>query len=136
MRTVVTANGIFRPEAPLSPAVRAGDLLFLSGITPFEADGTLAVGDFDRQMRRTMESVGAVLTAAGASFSSVVKCTVLLARRADWPAMNRTYAEYWPERDFPARTAFEEKLPHPEFLVEVECVAYVPRSEPSSGVKA
>lgn len=123
MKQIVTAEGIFKPLAPISHAVRVGGLLFVSGITPFEADGSLAVGDFNRQMRRAMDSVGAVLSAGGTSFSRVAKCTVLLARREDWPAMNQIYAEFWPDGDYPARTAFEAKLPHPDFLVEIECVA-------------
>jgi len=59
------------------------------------------------------------------SFRRVVKCTVILARRSDWPAMNEIYQSYWPDGDYPARTAFEAPLPHPDFLVEVECVAEV-----------
>jgi enamine deaminase RidA (YjgF/YER057c/UK114 family) len=37
--------------------------------------------------------------------------------------MNDIYREYWKDKEFPARTAFEALLPHPDFLVEVECVA-------------
>lgn len=122
MREIITAEGIFRPDAPLSHAVRIDNLLFVSGITPFDANGELAE-DFEAQMREAMRSLTAILQAGGASFATVAKCTVLLARREDWPAMNRIYAEYWPNGDFPARTAFEAKLPHPRFLLEIECVA-------------
>ena len=122
MRKVITADGIFRPDAPLSHAVRIDNLLFVSGITPFDLNGDLG-DDFESQMRETMRSLGAILQAGGASFATVAKCTVLLARREDWSAMNRIYAEYWPDGEFPARTAFEAKLPHPKFLLEIECVA-------------
>jgi enamine deaminase RidA (YjgF/YER057c/UK114 family) len=77
-------------------------------------------------MRQTMENVGAILHEAGSGFEYVVKCTVILTRRDDWPAMNEIYQSYWPSGEFRARTAFEARLPHPDFLVEVECVAEVP----------
>jgi hypothetical protein len=66
-----------------------------------------------------------ILAAAGSSIDRVVKCTVILAGREDWRAMNEIYRAYWPGNDFPARTAFEAKLPHPDFLVEIERVAEV-----------
>jgi 2-iminobutanoate/2-iminopropanoate deaminase len=76
-------------------------------------------------MRQTMDNLGAILEAAGTRFDRVLKCTVVLARIEDWRRMNEIYSEYWPEGRFPARTAFEAPLPHPDFLVEVECVAEV-----------
>jgi 2-iminobutanoate/2-iminopropanoate deaminase len=123
-RIVVTAAAP-QPKAPIAQAVRTGSLLFVSGITPFDLDLQLAKGDFAAQMRQTMENVRAILAAGGSGFEHVVKCTVILARRDDWPEMNRIYQSYWPNGDFPARTAFEALLPHPDFLVEVECVAEV-----------
>jgi reactive intermediate/imine deaminase len=113
------------PRVPISQAVRSGNLVFVSGITPFTLDLKLAKGDFPAQMRQTMQNVGAILEAAGSSFARVVKCTVILARREDWPAMNDLYREFFPEGAYPARTAFQAPLPHPDFLVEVECVAEV-----------
>jgi reactive intermediate/imine deaminase len=113
------------PNVPIAQAVRSGNLVFVSGITPFTLDGKLAKGDFRAQMTQTMRNVGAILEAAGSSFGRVVKCTVILARREDWPAMNGIYQEFFPPGYFPARTAFQALLPHPDFLVEVECVAEV-----------
>ena len=124
-RTIITTPNAPQPKAPISQAVRSGDLLFVSGITPFALDLTLVKGDFESQMRQVMTNLGEILAAGGTTFAQVVKCTVILARREDWPAMNRIYREYWPGRDFPARTAFEAPLPHPDFLVEVECVAEI-----------
>src|SRR5262245_47467795 len=112
-----------RPKAPIAQAVRSGNLVFLSGITPFALDLTLAKGDFDAQMHQTMRNVGAILAAAGSGFDRVVKTTVMLARREDWPRMNEIYGEYFSKGWYPARTAFQALLPHPDFLVEIECVA-------------
>lgn len=124
-RRIISTSKAPQPKAPIAQAVRTGNLLFVSGITPFTLDMQLARGDFAAQMRQTMDNVGAILEAAGSSFRRVVKCTVILARRSDWPAMNEIYQSYWPDGDYPARTAFEALLPHPDFLVEVECVAEV-----------
>lgn len=124
-RTIITTSSAPRPKAPISQAVRSGNLLFVSGITPFTVDLELAKGDFEAQMRQVMVNLSAILREGGTSFAGVVKCTVILARREDWSAMNLIYQEYWPARDFPARTAFEAPLPHPDFLVEIECVAEV-----------
>lgn len=97
--------------------------MFVSGITPFDLDLNIAVGDFDAQMRQVMANLGAILDAGGSSFAQVAKCTVFLASQRHWDAMNRIYAEYWPDGGYPARTAVEAKLPHPDFLLEIECVA-------------
>jgi len=74
-------------------------------------------------MRQTLKNLGAILKASDSGFDKVLKCTVILARREDWRRMNEIYAECWPAGKFPARTAFEAPLPHPDFLVEIECVA-------------
>ena len=124
-RTVITTPEIAWGPIPISQAVRSGNLVFVSGIPGFTKDFQLAKGDFAAQMKQAMENVGAILRAAGTGFERVVKCTVLLARQEDWAAMNEIYRTYWPNGGFPARTAFASALPHPEFLVEVECVAEV-----------
>lgn len=122
-RVIVETAEAPRPKAPIAQAVRQGRLVFVSGITPFDLELNLAKGDFDAQMRQTMQNVGAILKASDSSFDKVLKCTVILARREDWRRMNELYAAYWPDGKYPARTAFEALLPHPDFLVEVECVA-------------
>jgi 2-iminobutanoate/2-iminopropanoate deaminase len=125
MREIIDTPKAPQFKLPISQAVRSGSLVFVSGITPRTLDLQLAKGDFDAQMRQTMKNLGAILEAAGTSFDRVLKCTVILARIEDWHRMNQIYAEYWPDRSFPARTAYEAPLPHPDFLVEVECVAEV-----------
>jgi 2-iminobutanoate/2-iminopropanoate deaminase len=122
---IVSTHEAPQPDVPLSQAVRSGNLVFVSGITPFTLTLDLAVGDFDAQMKQTMTNLGAILRAAGSDFHRVVKTTVILARREDWRRMNQIYEQYWPDRKFPARTAYGAPLPHPHFLVEVECVAEV-----------
>ena len=122
-RQIIATDAAPHPDAPISQAVRIGQLVFVSGITPFTGEMRLAKGDFAAQMHQVMANLDAILSASGSSLARVVKCTVILARREDWRAMNEIYGTYWPGKDFPARTAFEATLPHPDFLLEIECVA-------------
>jgi reactive intermediate/imine deaminase len=121
--TIIETANAPRPKAPIAQAVRSGRLVFVSGITPFDLELNLAKGDFEKQMRQTLKNVGEILKASDSGFDKVLKCTVILARREDWRRMNEIYAECGPDGKFPARTAFEALLPHPDFLVEIECVA-------------
>jgi reactive intermediate/imine deaminase len=122
-REIIATDAAPHPDAPISQAIRVGQLVFVSGITPFTREMRLAKGDFAAQMHQVMANLDAILSASGSSLARVVKCTVILARREDWRAMNEIYRTYWPGRDFPARTAFEARLPHPDFLLEIDCVA-------------
>jgi 2-iminobutanoate/2-iminopropanoate deaminase len=117
-------EGQHKVAAPLSPAVKVGNLLFISGIPAYAADGTLAVGDFTAQMTQTMANITGILAAAGAGWDRVAKVNVLLTRREDFAEMNRIYAEHFPEGKYPARTtAIVYSLPRPNFLLEIECIA-------------
>jgi reactive intermediate/imine deaminase len=120
----VFPEGQHRVSAPLSPAVRAGNLLFVSGIPAYDAEGRLAVGDFPAQMRQTMANITGILAAAGAGWDRVAKVNVLLTRREDFEEMNRIYAEHFQDGKYPARTtAIVYSLPRPNFLLEIECTA-------------
>ena len=122
---IVSTNQAPQPNLPLSQAVKSGNLVFVSGITPFTLTFELAVGDFEAQMEQTMENLGAILRASGTGFEQVLKTTVILARRDDWRRMNEIYSAFFPNGRFPVRTAYGAPLSHPDFLVEVECVAEV-----------
>ncbi len=111
--------------APFSPAVRVGDNLYLSGMIPARADGTLPEG-FDAQARQVMENIGAVLTMTGHGFRDLVRCTVMLENMSDWPAFNRVYVTYFQNMPLPARSAFGADGLALGALVEVECQAYAP----------
>lgn len=114
----------FKVAAPLSPAVRVGNLLYVSGIPAYDAEGRLAVGDFPAQMRQVMASITGILAEVGAGWDRVAKVNVLLTRREDFEEMNRIYASHFPDGRYPARTtAIVYSLPRPNFLLEIECVA-------------
>jgi 2-iminobutanoate/2-iminopropanoate deaminase len=117
-------------RAPFSPAVRVGDMVYLSGMLGGRADGTMPEG-IEAQARQTMENIRAVLAMAGLGFEHVVRCTVMLEDMADWPAFNRVYVEYFQPGRLPARSAFGADGLALGALVEVECQAWSPPPENS-----
>ncbi|HRQ65692.1 MAG TPA: RidA family protein [Xanthomonadaceae bacterium] len=110
---------------PLSEAVRAGDLLLLSGQLGFVPGAGLAEGGIEAETRQTMDNIGAILGRHGLGFEHVVKCLVMLADIAEWPAFNKVYAGYFKE-SFPARSAFGGVQLVAGARVEVECMAAMP----------
>jgi reactive intermediate/imine deaminase len=114
----------FKITAPLSPAVKVGNLLYVSGIPAYDAAGKLAIGDFGAQLTQVMTNISGILAAAGTDWARVVKVNVLLTRREDFAEMNRIYAGHFPDGKYPARTtAIVYSLPRIDFLLEIECVA-------------
>jgi 2-iminobutanoate/2-iminopropanoate deaminase len=121
-KQVVAPEGT-RPSPTLSPAIRVGDLLFLSGKLPARGDSTI-----EAQTKSALESMNPVLAAGGTSSANIVKCTVFLVDVKDFAGMNKAYAEYFP-KDPPARsTVVVAALVTPGAKLEVECVAAVPKT--------
>lgn len=111
-------------HVPLSPAVRAGDLVFVSGQVPVRPDGTPVTGGIAEQTRAVLENVQAALALAGARMDQVVKTTVILADARDFGGMNAVYAGFFPA-DPPARTTLEARLMI-DIRVEIEVIALAP----------
>jgi enamine deaminase RidA (YjgF/YER057c/UK114 family) len=108
---------------PLSFAARTGDLLFISGIPGFDANGALPDG-FDAQFGNVVINLNRVLAEAGASLRHLVKVNVLLTRASDVAAMNAMYAGAFGPPPYPARTTcVVHALPDPKMLIEIEAVA-------------
>ena len=94
-KEAVSSPGAPKAIGPYSQAVRAGQLLFLSGQIPLDpATGQMIAGDIAAQTRRVMDNLGAVLAAAGLSFSNVVRTTIFLADINDFAAVNEVYGTY------------------------------------------
>lgn len=116
-----------RPRGPYSPAVRAGDFIFVAGQGPVDpVTNEFSFGDIQHETRVTLTNVQRVLEAAGASLSDVVKCGVFLRDGKDFDAMNAVYAEFFGDTK-PARTTVETKFANPTMKVEIDCIAYKPR---------
>jgi 2-iminobutanoate/2-iminopropanoate deaminase len=107
---------------PYSPAIKAGNLLFLSGQIPLDAAGTLVSGDISAQTDQVMRNIRALLTVAGAGFEHVVRTTVYLADMNEFAAMNDVYARYVTSPP-PARSTVQvARLPR-DARVEIDVVA-------------
>ena len=91
---------------PFSEMVRVGDMLYLSGQMG-TMPGTLGLveGGMAAEARQALQNVQRVLEANGYSLGHVVKCTVMLADMADWPAFNNVYCDFF-KTPYPARSAF------------------------------
>jgi len=124
----LTRESISSAEAPkaigpYSQAVRAGNLLFLSGQIPLDpATGALVEGDITAQTERVLQNIGAVLKAAGASFANVVRTTVFLADLNEFGAMNAVYGKHVVDPP-PARSTVQvARLPR-DVRVEIDVIA-------------
>lgn len=98
----IATEGAPKATGPFSQAIVAGNLIFTSGQIHLSPDGKLLEGTIEEQTRRVMENLKAVLAGAGASFENVVKATIYVTDMAAYPAVNRTYGEFF-AGSFPAR---------------------------------
>jgi 2-iminobutanoate/2-iminopropanoate deaminase len=112
------------PTRPFSPAVRVGNLLFLSGQIGVTSTGALIPGGIEAETRQTLENIRDLLQRTGSSMERIVKCTVMLADMREWEAMNAVYTSFFP-RSKPARSAFGATGLALGARVEIECVATV-----------
>ena len=108
---------------PYSPAVRAGQLVFISGQVPIDpATGNLIDGDISAQTRRVLDNLGALLKAAGLTYTNIVRTTVFLADMNDFAAMNQTYATYLSE-PYPARSTVQVSRLPKDARIEIDVIA-------------
>ena len=125
MRQAVSASNAAKPIGPYSPAIRAGNLLFLSGQVGFDpSSGALVDGDISAQTDQVMRNIGALLHAAGTDFAHVVRTTVFLADMAEFAKMNEVYARYVVDPP-PARSTVQvARLPR-DARVEIDVIAVI-----------
>jgi len=124
MHFIATKNA---PHAigPYSQAVRAGNVLYLSGQIPLDpVSGNLVQGDFTLQARRVFENLRAVLKESGAEFQHVVKATVYLTDLGNFQTLNSIYAEYFGEHKPARSTVGVAQLPRGAG-VEIDLIAVV-----------
>ena len=123
LKEPITAEGGAPPAGPYSPGVRVGNLLFVSGQGPFDADGTLIGDDFATQCRATFANVERIIVAAGGDLSGVVRIGAYLNSLDDFQEWNAIMREVLPE-PFPARTTIPAALPG--FLIEIDAIVVLP----------
>ena len=119
----MTAPGAAKAIGPYSPALKVGNLLFLSGSIPLDpVSGQLVEGGIVEQTRRVMENIKALLAAAGADFSNIARTTVFMVDLGEFAQMNEVYASYFTP-PYPARSTVQVvKLPR-DVRVEIDVIA-------------
>ncbi len=123
----ITPPGVPVPRGPYSPAVRAGDFIYVSGQGPIDpATQRFSFGDIRHETRLVLSNIRKILEGCGSSMADVVKCSVFLSDANDFAAMNEVYGEFFGEQK-PARTTVEAKFVLPEMKVEIDAVAYRPK---------
>lgn len=123
----ITPPGTVTPHGPYSPAVRAGDFIFVSGqVSVDPATQEWDYGDVQHETRRVLQNIAKILEGCGASLQDVVKCTVFLKDGRDFAAMNAVYAEFFGDAK-PARSTVEVRFANDKMKVEIEAIAYRPK---------
>jgi 2-iminobutanoate/2-iminopropanoate deaminase len=123
VREQVSAPHAAKPIGPYSPAIRAGNLLFLSGQVGFDpATGVLVADDITAQTDQVMRNISALLKAGGADFGHVVRTTVFLADMNEFAAMNAVYAQYVVDPP-PARSTVQVAALPRHARVEIDVIA-------------
>ncbi len=120
--------GVPVPRGPYSPAVRAGDFIFVAGQGPVDPDSNkMSYGDIRHETRLVLTNIKRILEGCGAGMQDVVKCSVFLVDGGDFAAMNEVYAEFFGAAK-PARTTVEAKFVSPPMKIEIDCIAYKPQT--------
>jgi 2-iminobutanoate/2-iminopropanoate deaminase len=123
MKQAISSPGAPKAIGPYSQAVRAGQLLFVSGQVPLDpATGQMVEGDIAAQTRRVFDNLAAVLKAGGRSFADVVRTTVFLADMNDFAAVNEVYGTYFTE-PYPARATVQVARLPKDARVEIDVIA-------------
>lgn len=110
-------------HVPLSPAVRAGDFVYVSGQVPV-VEGKVVPGGVGVETRAVLDNMKSVLALAGCDMDDVIKTTVWLRDRDDFAEFNAVYATYFATEP-PARSTAESRLMI-DITVEIEAIAYKP----------
>ena len=124
MKQIITTDKAPKAMGPYSQAVRAGNLIFLSGQIPLNpANGQLVEGTIQHQTERVLENIKAVVESMGLSLEDIVKTTVFLKSLTDFPQMNEVYTKYFPANP-PARSTVEvARLPR-DVQVEIDAIVF------------
>ena len=123
MKLAVSSPDAPKAIGPYSQAVRAGQLLFVSGQVPLDpVTSQIVSGDIAAQTRRVFDNLAAVLKAGGRSFADVVRTTVFLADMNDFAVVNEVYGQYFTE-PYPARATVQVARLPKDARVEIDLIA-------------
>ena len=113
------------PNPNLSPGIKVGNMLYVSGNVGTDANGNLAEG-CEAQSRQVMANIRAIVEAAGGRMEDVCKITCFLTNMDDYAAYSKVRSETWPANPPASSTVGVTCLVRPEMLVEVEAIVKLP----------
>src|SRR5579863_9092867 len=121
----ISPPGAPTPRGPYSPAVRAGDTIYVAGQIPIDPiTGQVISGDIQLETRQVLTNIKNILEGCGSSMAAVVRCGVYLIDAGDCKAMNEVYAEFFGDAK-PARTTIiVAALPLKDAKIEIDAIAY------------
>ena len=123
-RAIIPA-GTGVPLAPFVPGTLADGVVYISGTLPFDQHNNVVhIGDAAAQTRHVLEIIKKVIETAGGTMDDVTMNHIFLKDWADYAALNKVYAEYFPG-DKPARFCIVCGLVRPDFLVEIASIAHI-----------
>lgn len=125
-KEIIKCDGAPTPRGCYSQAVRAGEFLYVAGQLPLDpVTGQVVGADIGAQTERVMQSVAAIVEAAGGALADVVKTTVYVTSIENWGAVNAAYSRFFPVAP-PARAVICVRELHYGALIEVDAVAWLP----------
>ena len=133
---VITSKRGAPPQGAYSQGWRAGDFVFVTGTGPNDpATNTITSDTIEKQTEQTIRNMESILEADGASLADVVKVTAHLSDITLFSRYNTTYASIF-QKPFPVRTTVESGFADPKMLIELDCIAYAPKSTASKKASA
>lgn len=122
-KEVVYSSNAPEPIGPYSQAIKAGNMLFVSGqIAIQKSSGQILTANIDDETKQVMSNLSDVLRAGGMDFSNVVKTTIFLKSMGDFPKVNEIYGSYFTSNP-PARETVEVSRLPKDVNVEISCIA-------------
>lgn len=122
-RIISSSDKIPTAIGPYSPAVKVGNILFISGQLPIDPEtGNIVEGDVQKQTKQILENIRALVELYSFTLKNIVKTIVFLKDMNDFTKFNQIYVEYFEEK-FPARSCVEVARLPKNALIEIEAIA-------------
>lgn len=123
-KEILINNEAPKAIGPYSPAVKVGNLVFISGQLPVDpATGEIAGDDIEAQTKKSLENLKAVLKPYAINFNHLVKVTIFLKDMNNFPQVNEIYSQYF-TNPFPSRSCIEVSRLPKDAQIEIEAIAY------------
>jgi reactive intermediate/imine deaminase len=129
MREAIQTVNVAPPSGHYSQAVRAGNLLFISGQLPLDRDGNIVRGSIGREVTQALENIRGIVEAAKGSIGDIVQCTIYVSDVSLWPDVNEIYGAFFASVPvLPARAVVPVKELHHGAHIEIQAIAVLKQS--------